>query len=162
MKYFRSILLITISLFITSCGTMNVYVNHDSTYTRSNPITIIQSHDESGVLGELQFQLQSNGYKLMSLSAAKKALNLDTESSDNSFHAEFTNTTSFKSSYVLEPHYSCYMDLFTLQYWFTNFSATITDLVTGEIIMTATFSGDRPVKTVISEFIKEMNKVIKR
>jgi hypothetical protein len=162
MRHAHLILTIIVSLLITSCGTTNVYVNHNSTYTRSNPITIITEDDRSGALGELQYQLLSNGYKLISLSTAKKALNLDTESSSSTFHAEVTNTTTFKTAYVLEYHYSAYHDPFLMQYRFAQFSASITDLVSGEIIMTARFSGDKSVQNVISELVMEMNKVIKK
>lgn len=151
--------LILITFMVASCGTMQVYVNHDSTYSRKNPITIINKSDESGALGELQFQLQSNGYKLMSMTAAKKALNLDTDISSNSVHSELTNTTTVRSVYVLEMHYTYYWDAF--YYAFTNFSATITDLETGEIIMTGNFRGDKGVKSVITELVTEMNKVIR-
>lgn len=155
----KALCLIIISFMVTSCGTMRVYVNHDSSYSRKNPITIISESDESGALGELQFQLQSNGYKLMSMTAAKKALNLDTDISSNSVHSEFTNTTTVRSVYVLEMNYSYYWD--TFYYAFTNFSATITDLETGEIIMTGIFSGDKSVRSVITELVNEMNKVIR-
>lgn len=155
----KALCLIIISFMVASCGTMRVYVNHDSTYSRKNPITIISESDESGALGELQFQLQSNGYKLMSMTAAKKALNLDTDTSSNSVHSEFTNTTTVRSVYVLEMSYSYYWD--TFYYAFTNFSATITDLETGEIIMTGIFRGDKSVRSVITELVNEMNKVIR-
>jgi hypothetical protein len=49
-----------------------------------------------------------------------------------------------------------------MQYRFAQFSASITDLVSGEIIMTARFSGDKSVQNVISELVMEMNKVIKK
>lgn len=148
-----------ITLSLSSCGTMQVYVNQDSTYSRKNPITITNTSDVSGTLGQLQYLLQSNGYKLMSLSAAKKALNLDVSNNSNSSHAEITRTTTVNSVYVLEMNYTYYWDMF--YYSYTSFSATITDLVTGEIIMTSNFRGDKSVNAVLNEFVREMNKVIK-
>lgn len=55
--------------------------------------------------------------------------------------------------------YSYYDDLFYFAY--TNFSATITDLRTGEIIMTANFRGDKSCRAVLQEFVDNLNKVIK-
>lgn len=161
MKSLNIILAVLASaILMSSCGTMQVYVNQESTYSRSNPITITNSSDESGALGQLQFLLQSNGYKLMSMSAAKKALNLDTVENGNQFHAEITNTTSVRSVYVLEMHYTYYWDMF--YYAFTSFSATITDLESGEIIMTSNFRGDKSVNAVLNEFVTKMNAVIKK
>ncbi len=156
----RLIFIMSISLIFFSCGTMNVFVNPDSTYSKKNPITINQSSDDaSGTLGELQFLLQSNGYKLMSYGAAKKAINLDTESKTESFHGEVTNTVDFNSVYVIDLNYTYYYDM--LYYAYRSFSATITDLKTGEIVMTANFRGDRSCRSVLNELVKKMNSVIK-
>lgn len=148
-----------IAVLLYSCGTMQVYVNNDATYSRKNPITITNSSDETGALGQLQYLLQSNGYRLMSMSAAKKALNLDMTKNNNSSHSEITHTTTVNSVYVLEMHYTYFYDIF--YYGFYSFSATITDLVTGEIIMTSNFRGEKSVNAVLNEFVREMNKVIK-
>ena len=151
---------LAMSLTFSSCGTMKVHVNQEATYSRKNPITInLPSDDKCGTLGELQFLLQSNGYKLMSYTAAKKALNLDSESGSDSYHGEVSSTTIFKSAYVMDINNLCYFDGFAWAY--NSFSANITDLVTGEIIMTANFRGDRYVSSVLSELVKKMNTVIK-
>ena len=156
----RLIFILSIFLIFSSCGTMNVFVNTDSTYSKKNPITINQSSDDpSGTLGELQFLLQSNGYKLMSYGVAKKALNLDTESKNESFHGEITNTVSFNSVYVVDLNYTYYYDM--LYYAYRSFSATITDLKTGEIVMTANFRGDKSCRAVLKELVAKMNSVIK-
>lgn len=160
-KIFTLLSILSISLLLSSCGSMRVYVNHDSTYSRKNPITINQaSDDSSGTLGELQFLLQSNGYKIMSYGAAKKALNLDSQSQEGSYHGEITSTVTFNSVYVMDLNYSYYYDVF---YWaYTTFSATISDLQTGEIIMTANFRGDKSVRAVLNELVQKMNEVIKK
>jgi len=156
---FILISLISLGYLLTSCGTLNVYVNQSSTYSKKNPITINQSSDDqSGTLGELQFLLQSNGYKLMSYGAAKKALNLDTEAHSSTFHGEITNSTTFKSVYVLNLNYTYYWDSF--YYAYRSFSSTITDLRTGEIIMTANFRGDKSCRAVLTELVDKMNSVI--
>ena len=156
---FVLLLIVSGFLLFSSCGTMQVYVSHDSTYSRNNPITITNTSDVSGTLGQLQFLLQSNGYKIMSMSAAKKALNLDASYDNSSSHHEITNTTTVNSVYVLEMNYTYYYDAF--YYAYRSFSATITDLRSGEIIMTANFRGDKSVDAVLNELVREMNKVIK-
>lgn len=89
----------------------------------------------------------------MSLNAAKKSLNLDSNYDIHNFHSEITNTTTFNPMYVLDIDYSYYYDLFF--YAYTNFSATITDLNSGEIIMTANFRGDKSVRSVLNELVQK-------
>jgi len=151
---------LAMALTFSSCGTMKVHVNQEATYSRKNPITInLPSDDKCGTLGELQFLLQSNGYKLMSYGAAKKALNLDSESGSDSYHGEVASTITFKSAYVMDINNLCYFD--GLAWAYNSFSANITDIVTGEIIMTANFRGDRYVGSVLNELVQKMNNVIK-
>lgn len=66
---------------LTSCGTMKVFIAPNSDFTKSTPITIDRLKDDaSGTLGELQYLLQTNGYKVMSFLTAKKTYNLDSYS----------------------------------------------------------------------------------
>ncbi len=162
-KLFKvSILLIMTTLF-SSCATMSVYVNQDTSFSKKNPVTIYNTSDLSGALGELQFALQSNGYRIMSLDAAKKALNLDTSTSGSSTHSEITSTTTVNSVYVIKMDYVYYQDI--NGYCFKSFSATITDLETGEIIMTSKLNNNGltfpTVSYTINQLVQEMNKVIK-
>jgi len=147
-------------LLFSSCGSVRVYINEDNTYSRKNPITInLSENDASGTLGELQFLLKSNGYKLMSYGTAKKALNLDSQYGSSSTHNEMTFTKEFNSIYLMDVDYTYYYDL--IYYAYTNFTATITDLRTGEIIMTANFRGDKSCRAVLRELVENLNKVIK-
>ena len=148
------------AVLLSSCGALNVTVNHDMAYKRSTPITILQSKDDAtGTLGELQFLLKSNGYKLMSYTAAKKAFTVDAEAQSNSAHVEFANTTTLNSCYVLEYDYTYTWDVGG--YYYGSFYATITDLVSGEMIMSANFRGYKPVRAVLNELITKMNSVIR-
>jgi ABC-type amino acid transport substrate-binding protein len=144
---------------MTSCGTLQIYVNQDSAYSKKDSIIINQTTDDkSGTLGELQFLLQSNGYNLMSYGAAKNALNLDADSLEGSVRGKITNTTSYNSIYLLDLNYSYYYDVF--YYAYTTFSATITDLENGETVMVANFRGDKSCRAVLKELVEKMNKVI--
>ncbi len=150
-------------MFSSCTAYMQVSVNNDSKYSKKQPITIVNETDDSGALGELQFALQSNGYKVMSMKAAKKALNIDSEKSSNETHSEITATTSFNSVYVIEMNYSHYIDPLTSRAHLHSFSANITDLVTGEIIMTSRLNNsfvDCTVKHAVNLLVSEMNKVI--
>lgn len=156
----KLIILLTATILLSSCGALNVVVNNDTAYKRSTPITILDNEDDaSGTLGELQFLLKSNGYKLMSYTAAKKAFTVDAEVQSNSAHAEFTNTTTLNSCYVLEYDYAYTWDVGG--YYYASFYATITDLVSGEMIMSANFRGYKPVRAVLNELINKMNSVIR-
>ena len=141
-----------------SCGSVKVYVAPGE-YSRKNPITLDAHTDACGVVGDLQFEMQSNGYKLISLTAAKKAVNFDSDTKDNSYHSERTATTTFKSAYIMEIDYDCFYDLPV--YRMLRFKANITDLTNGEIVMTASYSGLKKTTRVVRKIVSEMNKVIK-
>ncbi|MBQ2779327.1 MAG: hypothetical protein IJF46_06100 [Bacteroidaceae bacterium] len=156
----KTLTLLMLSTLLISCGSVKVHVNNDHTYSRKTPITINKAfNDDSDALGELQYLLQSNGYKLMSYGSAKKAFNLDSNYGQSHEHSEITYTHEFNSLYILDLDYDYYFDLF--YYAFTRFSATITDLRSGEIIMTAHFRGDKSCKAVLKEFVNKLNSVIK-
>ena len=95
----------------------------------------------------------------MSYGTAKKALNLDSQYGSSSTHNEMTFTKEFNSIYLMDVDYTYYYDL--IYYAYTNFTATITDLRTGEIIMTANFRGDKSCRAVLRELVENLNKVIK-
>lgn len=161
-RYIKLSILLAMATLFSSCATMSVYVNRDSSFSKKNPITINNESDLSGALGELQFALQSNGYRIMSMDAAKKAINFDTNSTGSSTHSEMTSTTTFNSAYVIRMNYAYYQDI--NGYCFKSFSATITDLVSGEIIMTSKMNPGLTFPTVsytINQLVQEMNKVIK-
>lgn len=156
--------LVLISMLSSCTAYMQVFVNHESKYSKKQPITIVNETDDSGALGELQFALQSNGYKVMSMKAAKKALNIDTERDSDDTHSEITATTTFNSVYVIEMNYSYYIDPLTSRAHLHSFSANITDLATGEIIMTSRLNNsfiDCTVKQAVNLLVSEMNKVIR-
>lgn len=160
LSHAKNVTYILLTFIISSCGALNVYVNTDTTYTKDTPITIAQSKDDkTGTLGELSSLLHSNGYKLMSYAAAKKAFNLDSSFTDNrNYHSELTNTTQFRSCYILQTNYTYEWEL--TQCYYHSFSATITDLVSGEVVMTANFRGYNSVSSVLEQLVTEMNKVI--
>lgn len=153
------ILLLSTLLFLSSCGSVRVFVNEEHTYSKKNPITInLSTNDKSGALGELQFLLKSNGYKLMSYGSAKKSLNLDSQYNISSTHNEITYTKEFNSIYLMDIDFTYHNNDV---YYYRTFTATITDLRTGEIIMTANFRGYKLCKFVLQEFVNELNKIIK-
>lgn len=147
-------------LGVTSCGSMKVYVSDESIYSRKTPITIIiPTEDKRGTLGELQFLLRSNGYRLISYATAKKTFNIDSDYTPNTSSTKITNSIDMKSMYALDVNYTCYDDGFFLMC--KNFSATVTDLKTGEIFMTAHFRGNKDFRSLLKDLVEKMNAVIK-
>lgn len=146
---------------MSSCGTVKIYSNPESEFNKKTPITInLESDDKSGTLGELQFLLKSKGYNVLSYNSAKKYLSLDVNKEKENIHGVIVGNKEFKSLYILNVDYTYYWDVF--YYSYTSFSATITDLVSGEIIMTANFRGDRNCGAVLNEFVEKMNLRISR
>ena len=172
MAFKKMIFALTISVIViccSSCGTtMKVAVNPNSSFSRNNPITIIdesKDSEETGALGELEYLLQSNGYNLMSMDAAKKAMNIDETEDLNENHSEkhkeLTHTTTYKSIYVLKMQYNWTIAGFNYNILILNLSVTITDLATGELVMTSHFRGNKKTQIVFKKLVQEMNKVIK-
>ena len=148
-----------LGMMLSSCGTLQVFVSNDTGFSRKTPITITNQPDPSGTVGILQFLLQTNGYKVISMDVAKKALNID---SNNSSHTEITSTIDFKTAYVLTMDYTYYVDpIVSTNCGYHYFYATIVDLRSGELILTATFRGDRQIDEVLEMFIKELNRINK-
>lgn len=57
--------------------------------------------------------------------------------------------------YSLELKYSYYLDL--LYYSYTSFTATITNMKTDDVVLTASFVGDKRCPKVLESFIKQLN-----
>ena len=100
----------------------------------------------------------------MSESNAKNAIKYrdslkGTDIINNEYIAETYFVKEINSVYALELSYSYYFDMF---YWsYTKFSAKVTDLNNGEIVLTAQFSGDRSVTSVLNELMDKINAQVK-
>jgi len=157
-------LLILPILLLTSCGTMSVFVKPGTTFSKNSSITIVAKDDLSGSVGELTHLLFSKGFNVISYSTAKTAVKYKDkiQGSDivnNEFNAEVYSIQELNSIYALEINYTYYYDVF--YYAYRSFSARVTDLNTGEIIMSANFRGDKSVRAVLSDLVNKMSLQIK-
>lgn len=150
------IVLVSIVILLNSCAsTMAVTVGQSTSLSKKTPVTLVIDNDPHGLGAEIEHQLFSHGYKMMSYSAAKKALNVDTNYGSGAVNTEITKTTTLNSIYCIEVMYTSIWDLF---FWAcSSFSARITDLSTGELIMTASFRGESGFRAVAEQLVMKMD-----
>ncbi|HQO58791.1 MAG TPA: hypothetical protein PLT76_08750 [Candidatus Omnitrophota bacterium] len=159
MKSQYCLLLIAV-LLLAGCGTLNVYVKPGTNFNRNTTITVIGGEDRSGTKGQIEHLLLSRGFNIVSESTARNAIKYrgslkGTDVINNEYIAETYSIREINSVYALEMNYSYYWDVF---YWaYTRFSAKVTDLNNGEVVLTAQFSGDRSVNSVLNELVNKID-----
>lgn len=141
-----------------SCGTSKVAISK-GVYSKNVPITIVKSGDDPvGAVEELQFLLKENGYKVMSYSAVKQKFNINTDYDSSSTSISMYHSTTFNSCYIMELNYTHEWDLGGYYFW--KCFVTISDLKSGELIMSSRFNGYKRVSTVLENLVDEITKVI--
>jgi hypothetical protein len=176
----KSYLLLLIGLFFVSgCGTVNVALKPQTTFSKNSTITVVaQGTDKIGVQGKLEHLLLERGFDVVSEAVAQEKVKLQSESNTgvaakssnmgSGFGAAImeksqsdqtlSKVTEMKSAYILRFQYHSYYDVF---YWsFTSFNASVVDLVSGEVVASANFSGDRSVNSVLEEFANKLSSTV--
>ena len=146
-----------------ACGSAEVYVKPNTHFNRQMSVTINGTNDQSGMNGELQYALSSNGFNVVSESVAKNSINLyhngQLNPNDFNINSQLYKSIELKSVYVLNPTYNWTFNGFT--YRILNFHAEVVDLFTGEVVMNINFRGDRTPNGVAKRIVEELNKQIK-
>lgn len=164
MNHKQLISLILLMFFITSCGTVNVFVKPGTSFSRQTTITIIGGDDRSNTKGQLEFLLLSRNFNIVSESTAKTAIRYKdklkgSDRYNNEFNAEVYSIKELNSIYAMETNYTYYYDVF--YYAYRNFTAKVTDLNAGEIILTVNFSGSRSVSSVLEDLADQLSALVK-
>lgn len=158
------LIILFFSFLFISCGSVNVFVKPGTTFSKQTTITIIGGDDASNTKGELEFLLLSKGFNIVSESTAKTAVRYKdrikgSDRFNNEFNAEVYSIKELNSIYAMETNYSYYYDVF--YYAYRRFSARVTDLNTGEIVLTVSFSGDRSVSSVLEDLVNQIDALVK-
>lgn len=145
---------------------LNIVVKPGTPFATGDTITIVNKmvgEDAAGIEGILTNQLMAQGFHVIPGSTVKTVYRYAQESAIaqdnvNEMNAELYRVMELNSVYVLEFSGKVYLDFLRLprHYDFTNFSATIMDITTGEIVVSGNFTGNRPVEEVCSEFVDLM------
>lgn len=145
---------------------LNVVVKPGTSFSTVDTITIMNKldpEDAAGIEGILTNLMMDEGFHVISGSTARTVYKYvqgspDREDAGNEMNAELYRVVELNSVYVLEFSGKVYLDFLRLprHYDFTNFSATITDITTGEIVVSANFTGNSPVEEVCREFVNRM------
>ena len=162
-KFLFAFLTLSILTIINSCGTAKVFVKPDTQFNRQMTITVTGKDDESGMRGELQYALSSNGFNVVSEAVAKNGLNLYSNGQINSnnfqIDSQLYKSIELKSLYALNSNYNWTFNGFT--YRILNFHAEVVNLLTGEVVMNINFRGDRTPNGVAKQVMEELNKKMK-
>ena len=158
------------ALILIGCGSVKVMVKPNTNFSGNSTITISAARDPIAVQGKLEHLFLSRGYEVVSEIVARDRIkyqdNIENKITSpnqtipekSSAEASLERVKEFKSAYVLKFKYSAYWDVF--YYSFEEFSASIVDLSTGEIVTTVLFSGDRSVDSVLEELVEKISKIM--
>ena len=125
-----NILFIVTFLFIIACGTNSTITKPGTYFTEATPIILSPiAGDAPGIEAKLKNLLTNKGFNVGLHSKPKYEITI--------------------SAYF-------YWDVF---YWrFKSFIAEVTDLTSGNIVITTNFSGDKSVSSVLNNFVSELEK----
>jgi hypothetical protein len=160
----KFILIVTVSSIIYSCSSTRVFVKPNTEFTKELSLTISDfKNDRAGIVGELQYQLVSNGYNVISESVAKHAVNMVQEGTLKKDYfksnTQVYRSAELKSLYVLNARGNwAYHPL--VGYEITSLNCELVDLFTGEVVMTTSFRGGKNAKNVAKDFVEKLNEQI--
>ena len=147
-------------VILVSCGTVTVNTTDDHKIYKTDGIVIIAPNDPTGAGGELEFLLIERGFRVISANVGSVTTRTEStqeigEKGASATTREISETArEVNARYLAELSYRYYYDVL---YWaFTNFYLKVTDLDSGEIILTASFSGDRSVRAVLQRVADQL------
>jgi len=125
-----NILFIFTFLFLITCGTNSTLVKPGTYFTEHTPIILSPvDGDNPGIRAKLEHLLINEGFNVGLHSQPKYEIAI--------------------SGYF-------YYDVF---YWrFKSFSAEVRDLISGKIVISTNFSGDKSITSVLNNFVSELEK----
>ncbi len=162
-----SILAMTLfTLLMFGCaGTINVLVKPDTSFTPKSTITVVSSgYDPLGVQGKIEHLLLSRGFEVVSEAVASdKVRYQDKIKSDalgqSEAEAYLERVQEVRSTYILRFRYSYRADI-PHGNVFRNFTASVVNLNTGKVVVSADFSqgdfGSKSVSSVLEEFVNKL------
>ncbi|WP_138430912.1 hypothetical protein [Fodinibius saliphilus] len=160
----QSIIYLSLILFLSSCGSVSLTTKPGVEISRDATLTIAANEDQTGTVGQLNHLLLEKGFNIMSYSTAKKAIKKKHEISGSGstvkVDSESYSVSQLNSVYALELNYRWSYDALS-GYRYLNFSARIIDLNTKELVMSASFRGDRSVQRVLETFTTKLSQEIR-
>lgn len=152
-------------LLLASCGTVKSKKEPDFHFNKQTTFTInyqAREDDKSNTVKDLEYVLTQNGFNVVSIHNAEKAVNHPNEillTKDKKQTLEMYSVKDLNSVYSIELNYSYYYDVF--YYSYTDFYARIADIYTDKTVMVVTFKGDKSIKTVLKKIGELLAKEVK-
>jgi len=162
---FAIIFIFLVVLTLGCAGPLNFSVRPDTSFKRHSTITITSGgYDPLGVQGQMEHLLVSRGFEVISEAVAhdklkyKDKITSDTRGQSEA-EASLERIEEVRSIYILRFSYGYRAD-FPHGNVFTDFTASIVDLETGKVEVTADFSqgqfGSKSVSSVLREFADKL------
>lgn len=124
------------ALFLAGCGSVTMTARPGFQVDRSSRIRIAAPEkDKANVKGRLEHLLLSRGFSPTSGESADLDLRI----------GEYVAAMAIYGDYL-----------------FRTFSATMTDVKTGDVVLSVNYSGDRSVDSVLAEFLEQLESKAKK
>lgn len=162
IKYVKFLFLISI-LFLNSCGIRSR--SHSGEYfTKNTTFTIVNNEDRIGTKLELEKNLISSGFKVISYPNAVNAVKNKTPIKDSEVNKGIEKVYSIKDIddiYSIELFYEYYNDIFTYSY--RKFSYEIKNMNTGQTVTYGYHQGmNDTMKTVLKKLSEKINMKVRK
>ncbi|MBN7796288.1 hypothetical protein [Parahaliea mediterranea] len=158
-KYLGFGSLFVVFLIVSACGTVSVSSNPKQKISRDAKITVVApTSDDQNITGQIEHLLLSHGFSVTSESVGRTQI----EYRESEIRTEQTTSrsgsvgvvTRLPTELILRFSYNAYFDVF---YWsFTRFNGTVVDLEDGKVIASVSFSGDKSVTAVLTDFTNQL------
>jgi len=165
MKIISIIVVLVMFLFL-GCARFNVSTKPDTTFSRNCTITVVCNDDDAlGIQRDLEDLLSSRGFNVVTETLARIKVNMQNRYKNKALGQSKAGTSSerlkeLSSVYCLRFSYKFHYLTVYQYYIFTNFTAKVVDLDTGEVVASADFSqsgfGTRSISSVLGAFVNKV------
>lgn len=143
----KKTILVLCLLLIAGCGQLNVNIKSNLTTATNNYFTVVVSEgsstrDRLGIKVKLEQRLMVNGLNVRGTSSKPQS-----ENSGN--------------YYLIQCNYMQEWKTFRGGRVFTNFSASVVNLKTDEVVAVADLTGDRRISGVLDDFVNQLAPMVK-
>lgn len=166
VKIISILTIISFTLQIFGCaGAVNVTVKPDTYFSTNSTITVVSNgYDPLGVQGKIEHLLMNHGFEVVSEAVASDKIRYEDKiknstSGQSEAEASLERVKEVRSAFILQFTYSYRADI-PHGNVFNNFAASIVDLDSGKIVVSADFSqgdfGSKSVSSVLEEFVTKL------
>lgn len=166
-----SIIVVLVMFLFLDCARFKFSTKSDTAFSRNCTITVVCNDDDAlGIQKDLEDLLSSKGFNVVTETLARIKVSMQDRYKNKSLGESKAGTSSERlkeptSVYCLRFSYKFYYLTVYQYYIFTNFTAKVVDLDTGEVVATADFSqsgfGTRSISSVLRAVVNKVTNSIR-